>query len=414
MAFNNSFISYLKGAKVVRTYFIIMRDEIQLNAVKAIKDNKHVLIEFGTGLGKSKVALDASSGKITLLVYKQTPHLKNWLDEINKWNIDSSKFYFTTYNSLHKHTDTKFDVVILDEAHAITDKRLQVLKQIDYDKGIYLSATVPYEKKLLLSQLGKYKLIKFSLQDAIDSEMLPEPKIFIHEYHLDDKNVTQLYERVRKADKQVLTINYAERFNYLSRKGVGLRIQCTEKQYYELLCNDIDFWKQKYFQLKAQNDYKFGGVARNLWLNKASQRKQWTNNLKTNKAIQILNTFNNRVIVFSSTIEQCNLLAEDYKKDYPRVHSKMKDNQSVVDAFNNGYIDRLYNCSILNEGMNLKQLDACLITGIDGKELSTVQRIGRSMRSQEPEIHIIKAVGTKDGENVDKILEQYKKVTYVF
>lgn len=398
----------------MRTYFIIMRDELQLDAVKAINDNNRVLIEFGTGLGKSKIALDASSGKTTLLVYKQMPHLENWLDETKKWNTDVTKFMFTTYNSLHKYANQSFDVVILDEAHAITDKRLHQLKQINFNKGIYLSATVPYEKKLLLSQLGKYKLIKFSLQDAIDSEMLPEPKIFIHEYNLDDKNVTQLYERIRKADKQVLTINYAERFNYLQRKNIGLRIQCTEKQYYDLLCNDIDFWKKKYFTLKAQNDYKFGGVARNLWLNKASQRKQWTNNLKTNKAKQILQTFNNRVIVFSSTIEQCNLLAEDYMKDYPRVHSKMKDNQTVVNDFNSGKIDRLYNCSILNEGMNLTQLDACLITGIDGKELSTVQRIGRSMRSQEPEIHIIKAVGTKDGENVDKILEQYKKVTYVY
>jgi len=390
-----------------------MREQIQTEASIAISNNRCVLLELGTGVGKTKVALDSANGSSALIVYKQKPHLNNWKDEIVKWQVDDRKFTFSTYNSLHK-IDKSFDYLILDEAHAITESRLEHLKNIKFNKAIYLSATVPYEKKMLLSQLGKYKSVQFSLQDAIDNEVLPEPNIYIHPYRLNDVNTNCVYEKKKKTDKQEVTIDYNQRWNYLSRKGIGLNIQCTEKQYYELITNDIEFWKSKHYELVQQRNFSFGRVAKNKWLNLASKRKMFTNTCKTNIANSILSTLKGRFIIFCSTIDQCNQLADSYEYNYPRVHSKNKNNQEVVDMFNEGRIDRLYNCSVLNEGMNLTDLDGALIIGVDSKELSTVQRMGRSMRSESPNIHIIKAMDTKDGENVDNIIGEYKNAVYVY
>lgn len=385
-----------------------MRDEIQQKAKEAIDKNDAVLLEFGTGIGKTKIALDACNGLNTLIVYKQLPHYKNWLDEIKKWNIDSSRFIFTTYNSLFKYENNEYDYLIFDEAHAITELKLKSIKTIKATKTIYLSATVEYEKKALLREIGKFKTCKFTLNEAIENNVLPDVEVFIHQYRLDDKRIDCVYERVRKTDKQVITIPYADRYKYLSRKGIGLNILCTQRQYYGLLCEEIEFWKKKYYT--ERND-----VFKNIWLNKASMRKKWVNTIKTEYAKTLLTSLQNRrIIVFANTIAQCDELANDYQPNYPRVHSKVKRNQETVDRFNNFELDRLYNCSVLNEGMNLTQLDDCVIVGIDGKELSTIQRIGRSIRSTDPKIHIIKALDTKDAEYVENIISQYKKVSYVY
>lgn len=385
-----------------------MRDEIQQQAIDAITNNDAVLLEYGTGVGKTKIALEMCNGLNTLIVYKQLPHYKNWIEEIKKWNIDSSRFIFTTYNSLFKYEHTEYDYMIFDEAHAITPLKIESIKTIKATKIIYLSATVEYEKKALLKQISKFKTCKFSLNDAIETNILPDVEVFVHQYKLDDKRIDCVYERIRKTDKQVVTIPYADRYKYMSRKGIGLNILCTQRQYYNMLCDEIEFWKKKYYTDRL-DAYK------NIWLNKASQRKKWVNSLKTEYAKTLLSTLQGkRVIVFANSIAQCNELADDYHSNYPRVHSKAKNNQETVDQFNNSTIDRLYNCSVLNEGMNLTQLDACVIVGIDGKELSTIQRIGRSIRSTEPKIHIIKALDTKDAEYVENIISQYKKVNYVY
>lgn len=384
------------------------RIKLQQQAKEAIETNHATLLEYGTGVGKTKIALEACNGLNTLIVYKQLPHYRNWIEEIKKWNIDDRRFTFTTYNSLKNYENNQFDFLIFDEAHAITPLKLKSIKTIDATKIIYLSATVEYEKKALLKEIGKFKTCRFSLNDAIETNILPDVEVFVHQFRLDTKKIDCVYERIRKTDKQVVTIPYAERFKFMSRKGIGLNILCTQREYYNLLCDEIEFWKKKYYTDRL-DAYK------NIWLNKASMRKKWINSIKTEYAKKLIATLENqRIIVFANTIAQCNELADDYKKNYPRVHSKAKDNQHTVDMFNNYEIPRLYNCSVLNEGMNLTMLDAAVIVGIDGKELSTVQRIGRSIRSAEPKIHIIKALDTKDAEYVDNIISQYKKVSYVY
>lgn len=54
------------------------RDDLQERAGKFIEQHNAVILEFGTGVGKTKTVLEAIHGK-TLVVYKQSPHYQNWL-----------------------------------------------------------------------------------------------------------------------------------------------------------------------------------------------------------------------------------------------------------------------------------------------------------------------------------------------
>ena len=58
------------------------RDKIQNKLKKIHENNKDILLEFATGIGKTKQALDLASGKV-LIVHYEISHAQNILNEIN-------------------------------------------------------------------------------------------------------------------------------------------------------------------------------------------------------------------------------------------------------------------------------------------------------------------------------------------
>ena len=90
------------------------------------------------------------------------------------------------YASL-KNQNKLADFVILDECHALTPKRILYLRQI-LQKGtriIFLSATIPDEKKALMDNLCKnvhYDAIP--LTRAFKIGLLPVPKLVVHKLYL--------------------------------------------------------------------------------------------------------------------------------------------------------------------------------------------------------------------------------------
>ena len=115
------------------------RDEINKKSIKLATNNKIVALEFATGVGKSKIALDIISTLFTtnvpsiLLVVAELAHFDNWKNEANKWGYDKLWDTITcvTYASLKKHKELKYDIIILDEAHHIgSDIRLDIIDNI--------------------------------------------------------------------------------------------------------------------------------------------------------------------------------------------------------------------------------------------------------------------------------------------
>ena len=374
--------------------------QLQQKAVQFIKDNDASIIEFGTGTGKTLTALLAAEGKI-LIVFKQEPHYQNWLNEIEKWNIEKD-ITLSTYDSLHKLEGTSWDIVILDEGHAGTDLRIEKLKQINTKKWVCLTATLPYDKRLLLKQLAKFKSIKYSLDNAIEDGIMPAGKLYIVDKHLDNRIAHLYYERKLPKKKDVeyteLKVSFSNRNNYSF--GYILLIQCTEYQYYQCLSEDVDKLKESYIRTR-QEFRKF------FWLQKATQRKNWLSELKTGIAKKILSKLEGkRTVIFGHSKDQLESLgATDY------VYSKhgKKRNAQVIQDFNEGNTDKLFNLKVLNEGMNLTHIEAGLIIAIDGKPLSSIQRMGRVWRSDSPEVYFIRIPFTRDSDNFTELFQEVKQ-----
>ena len=107
------------------------------------------LLNWATGAGKSRVALELVGPSnlgfphTTLVLVPERQSIQGWHDEIQKWlpAFDDS-ITVKCYASLHKHTNTKWVVLVLDECHRLmTNKRVFMLDTIKADNVIASSAT---------------------------------------------------------------------------------------------------------------------------------------------------------------------------------------------------------------------------------------------------------------------------------
>src|SRR5574344_1608355 len=124
-----------------------MNKEKIMSEVSDIKTN--VMLEFPTGFGKSKCALEIVKNNHWNKVLIVIPRLvleNNWNEEIKKWNAKIPEVTYVTYVSLYKHADIQYDAIIFDECHHLSDNCLDIINTLKYKQAILLSATVSRNK----------------------------------------------------------------------------------------------------------------------------------------------------------------------------------------------------------------------------------------------------------------------------
>lgn len=339
------------------------KDEVQNNAVVLSESHPSLLLSLSTGVGKSLAAIkiiERNSEEDWYILCKETNHIGNWYKEFITHQKEHllPKIKIFCYDSLHKYVGTKANLV-LDEGHAITPLRLDLIKQIESNKVIILSATVEDDKKDLLKQItGTLKEYHISISDAIKKGLLPPPKVFIVDVYLTEE----------------------------------------QKKEYNKICNKINFFKVEHYR-KQTKQSEF------LWLNNALKRKNFLANCKTNKARELLDKLKNkRLVCFTGSIQQCTELGGKYV-----VHSKNNNRVDIISAFNNQKIDKLFAVNMLRESMNLTNIQAGIIIQLDNKKLSFIQMLGRVFRADLPECYVLVVKDTQDEVYLETVLEGFDR-----
>lgn len=367
---------------------------------------KEVVLELSTGYGKTKYALEyinKYSPKNILIVIPRLVLINNWKEEINKWgyNYLLDKITFSTYVSLHKHADKQWDFVCYDEAHHLSERCQLIDNLISTKFRVFLSATLKKNFKWwLIKTYPKVKFITVSLKEAIDNEVLPDPKIFLIPLTLDNYNSTEIL--VKKNKKSTLTIDcfYKDRWKYM--KLYNCNIKCTPQQYYTEISNDIEYWKKQSMFKKA---FEF------KWLKCCNDRLKWLANQKITIVKTILKQLKDyRVLTFCSSIEHTELLGKYC------VNSKNKSSIDNLRLFNEGRVKHITSVAMLDEGCNLAQCKVGLFAMLNSSDRMIFQRLGRILRHKEPVIIIPYYKNTREEEIVSKMLENYnpelvKKIT---
>lgn len=379
------------------------RDSVNKEVLELSDKHNNMLIELPTGFGKSKLALDILKKHITymqqevLIVVPRLVLIDTWKEEFEKWGMKKylMSVTFVTYVSLPKKAG-KWSMVIFDECHHLSERCREALDSFTIWRSILLSATVKnsvkWELKGTFQNLFSYKI---HMKEAIDNEVLPDPRVFLIPLSLETNIPTESIWKNPRGKEPALEVSWANRWAAIRQKTQKVRIYCTEWQYYTELSDQIDFWKRKYMVTRNE-------AFKNKWLRLAGERLKWLSDKKVDIVSRILWLIRgHRTLTFCNSIEQTEELGSYC------INSKNKESTNILKAFNDGRIDHITACNMLNEGMNLVNCQVGIYNNLNSSEVIVKQRLGRILRHEKPVIVIPYYKDTREQELVEKMLEDY-------
>lgn len=361
--------------------------------------NKHILLELPTSFGKSRIAINVithrniTPDKKILIVVPRLVLIDTWKDEFKKWGKEEyiRNLSFVTYMSFPKRAG-EWDMVVFDECHHLSLRCQEALKGYTIDNSVLLSATVKkdfrYTLGLLFPNLGKYSV---AIKDATEDGVLPDPKVFLLPLMLDNK--TPNCTIVRNPSKgNPIVANYVEKWKYKNVKDRKIIYRCTQRQYYNEMSDLINWYK------KRKHNEKF----KNLFLHKSGERLKWLSNQKTSFIHSLLDLVQNeRTLVFCNGITQTEELGKYC------INSKNKDSEEYLQSFNDGKINHITACNMLDEGINLVNCRIGIYATLNSSDRMIKQKLGRLLRHPHPIIIVPYYVDTRDEEIVEKMCEDY-------
>ncbi len=363
-------------------------------------ESNSVLCELPTSFGKSKIGIDLAirdNPDNILIVIPRLVLINNWKKEFIKWGLEPwlKRIQFSTYVGLNKHVEEEWDCIIFDEVQHLSERCRDFVSTMKIHHSIMLSATVSRDMKWELGQLfPDFQCYTVKMKEAIDNEILPDPRVFLIPLELDNTQaVHTMIEHPRaKIIKECL---YKDRWQYLKDKSIQVHIKCTELQYVTDLGNKIEFWKKQYRRTRNE-------AVKIIWLSLAGQRLKFLSQLKNSIILSLLEKLKSeRVLTFCSSIEQTEILGENC------INSRNKESSIVLDMFNHKKLNHITACNMLNEGMNLVDCRIGLYANLNSSDIIIKQRLGRILRHKDPIIIIPYFNNTREEELVGKMLEDY-------
>ena len=340
------------------------RDELQEFAARRLENEKRLIAQWCTGLGKSGIVLKflkQHPDYKCLILVPESNNIENWLAEFEKFNVPSDNVMISCYASFHKHYDTKWDLLVFDEMpHVDTEKRLAICNSVSGEYILALGAMITEEERNSLETVyGEFAKTSYSLSRAIENKLLPTPQFNVFYLKLDDTERRYEYKGKMYTAKQ--------RYDWIQRRSE------EAKRIYDMASNKFNL---------------------NRMLSLGAERKRFLGQFKEDALRRLCDQLclkKKRFICFCSSIEQANRIGKDHA-----FTSKTPTSAKLLDKFNNHEIDSLYVVGKLIEGQNLKDIEVGVIGQLGGTDRITVQQCGRIMRSENPVIYVLVFNDTQD------------------
>ena len=302
-------------------------------ADKYIKANKNGILNLCPRFGKCRVAISIMKSlgvKDVLIAYPDKKVEASWKEEFKIMKFKGVNIQYTTYLSLKKYNKNKYDLVILDEIHLLSEAQIGVVQGIK-DKILGLTGTMSHWTERTLSKtLGLNILASYPMETAINEGVITDYSISVIKVNLDNK----------------IKVEHKGKFS-------------TEKakfDAYGYVINKLEAQKKETFFLR---------LSRMRVIQNSIAKLQATKNL--------LNRFKDeRVLVFCGIIKIAEAIG------CPVFHSKKKD-KAVFENFSNGKGNHMAVIKIGNTGVTYKPLNRVIINYFDSNSENLTQKINRCM-----------------------------------
>lgn len=360
------------------------RNDIQGKAKDAFlaTEGKATLV-LGTGVGKSRIAINACESWINLLYYKHninptililvpSERLRDhgWREEIVKWagkyRYLDSVVSIQCYQTAHRLSHQVWDIVIADEIDfALTEQYAKFFRNNQIRVIIGLTAYVADEKKELLNSIAPV-CFSYSTQDGQRDGILNKTAFYQVNFDLSNtKNISIPMKGGRSfMQSEVGLYNYLdEQFNKSLYAMSALRKQAARDG---LLGGEASM-----DQATKKAEWKFKTFSR--------KRKELLHSLKSSVQVtklllgKIKENLDNRVLIFSKLTSQIDQIVEH------TFHSKNKE-LDKLSHFSNCRFAELGVCEAVNRGVNLVEVNNIIIESYVGSETDFQQKHGRGVR----------------------------------
>ena len=316
------------------------KDEIQQEIIdKIVKNQLKGVVLSSVRSGKTRILLRSiqyfkDSNTKVLVLYPNIDILQSWKNEMDLINYYPN-ITFSTFISIDKVKDEKWDIIIADEGHLIPEENIlpkfaemcKKCRRVIIASGTYSSKTL----ETLKESTGLDLIVEYSTEQAIKDGIVSDYSVVIHQFNLDNITPVQ-YGKAKK-----WTSTELKECNRLSRKV------------------DTSYGKEKMFH--ALNRMRFINSCPSLI-------KSVNNWIEKNKE--------KRFLLFTGD--------ENVGKNYnlPMFNSKSEDDKLLKD-FQKGKINQLCLIKKGSSGVTYPNLDTVLVTAINSNGENLFQALGRSL-----------------------------------
>lgn len=366
-----------------------LRDERQEEFAEKFFSVKRTIEGFNTDcrgildlcprFGKCRVAIKIfrklGKNPKVLIAYPNVAIKESWIEEFEKTGYDPSNITYTTHLSLEKHVGKKYDIVVLDEIHLLSDRQMDTLHDVvdlDNDKVLGLTGTLSsWTERTLGKRIGMNVIARYSMAEAIEEGVITDYKITIKQVPLDNKTKIQYKTAIRTEKEQ-----------FAAYSSVITKMESQNRDTFYLKLARMRIIQNSLSKLRATKDL----------LKKFSKE---------------------RVLVF------CGLIKISEKLGCPVFHSKSTD-QNVFDNFSRGIGNHLAVIKIGNTGVTYRPLNKIIINYFDSNSENLAQKILRCMAMEydtpdkKADIWIVCSDEAVEQKWLKKALEFFdpKKITY--
>jgi len=323
----------------------------------------------------SILALEKLKPKSILIVYPDNKIKKSWQADFEELGFDDSIVTYTTHISLKKFYDQKFDVVIIDEIHLLSEAQIEVCKDLfDVNEQILgLTGSLSnWTERTLEEELDLHVIANYPIEKAIEEGVIVDYEIHVIKVPLDNKTL-QDYKGKKK----------------------------TEKKHFDSLSWVI-------------NKMQYTG-ADTMFMRLARMRVVQSSLAKTNATKALLAKYKNeRVLVFCGVTKIADSLG------IPSYHSKSSEKE-MFQKFAEGEGNHLAVVKIGNTGITYTPLNKVIINYFDSNAENLSQKIMRCMAMEyntpdkKAHIYIISSDESVELRWLKKALEFFdkSKIKYV-
>ena len=304
-----------------------------------------------------------------LIAYPDNKIKDSWQSDFEDRGYDDSHVTYTTHLSLKKYTDKKFDLIIIDEIHLLSEAQIEVCKDLlDINEHVLgLTGTLSsWTERTLEEELDLHVLATYPIEKAIEEGVIVDYEIHVIRVPLDN-TIMQDYKGKKK----------------------------TEKKQFEALSWVIN---------KLQNsgsDTMFMRLARMRLIQSSLAKRNATKALLAKHKDE-------RVLVFCGTTNIADSLG------IPSYHNKSKEKQ-IFEDFAEGEGNHLAVVKIGNTGVTYKPLNRVIINYFDSNAENLAQKIMRCTAfeydnaTKKAQIYIISTNEPIELKWLDKALDLFDK-----